>query len=623
MKALVEPVTMSPFDDKGIQWAWNSSSIGLAETCLRKYQLRVLKGWSPSGLQVHLWFGGHYATAIERYHKLLATGMDREDVIQEIVRLALIDTWNHEYTKGKKPKRKPGTGKPIDSLHNAKTRENLIRSIVWYCEKFKDDKCKVITLASGKPAAELSSILHIDETISFCAHMDQLVEYGGEEYVMDQKAQPLKTHVLGEKGWRKIGELVIDDSIYGCDGKLHKITALHPKGITATYEVTFNDDSSVLCGEDHLWAVKDNYGRASVLSLKQLLSQPPYKKYSIPLIDPIQHPRASLPLHPYVLGVLLGDGYLNGNSIQLSTSKDWLVQNVAALLPLQESINKVKTNNLNWTISGGSTLNAIKELKLKGILSGLKFIPNIYLLSSEQQRRELLRGLLDTDGSWNGKSRIYDSTSPILINDICELVRSLGGTARYRNRNDGCYRASLRLPELPTGVGRRYIVSIKQVDDCETMCIEIDAPDHLYVTEHYIVTHNTTKYTLAPKFFADFNPNTQMSMYTFMGQSILSSPIKGVIIDAAQIAVGFTRFERGFTHRTKGELNEWFDDAMYIIETARHATREKFFPKNTSACGNYGGCEFRHICGRDPEHREKFLRADFIKKPMLNPLEKR
>jgi hypothetical protein len=146
----------------------------------------------------------------------------------------------------------------------------------------------------------------------------------------------------------------------------------------------------------------------------------------------------------------------------------------------------------------------------------------------------------------------------------------------------------------------------------------VEYGDHVYVQDQ-----KTTYMTLTPRFFDQFSPDTQMSMYTFAGKTIFGGPVRGVVIDAAQVAVGFTQFMRGFTSRSEGELNEWYDDAMYWIEVGRKATREQHFPKNTTSCGNYGGCAFRHICSRAPSVRQNFLEGDFVRGTPMNPLEER
>jgi hypothetical protein len=136
-----------------------------------------------------------------------------------------------------------------------------------------------------------------------------------------------------------------------------------------------------------------------------------------------------------------------------------------------------------------------------------------------------------------------------------------------------------------------------------------------YMGTPWIMDQKTTGTTLTPKFFLQFDPHMQVSQYTFAGKAILDAPIQGVIIDGVQIAVGFSRYARSPIYRTDSQLNEWYDSAMLLIERAQHAVREQQFPMSPSACGNYGGCQFREICSRSPEVRRNFLAARFVKKP--------
>lgn len=307
------------FDAEGVQFAWDSTSIKIAEECLRKYQLKMLLGWTPRNNSVHLKFGGWYASALESYYKYLADGMSPEDAEIEVVHEALTETWEFDLDDDGEPI--PDTGQPWASDHNTKTRENLIRTIVWYLDQFgEDDSCTTVILANGKPAVEYSFQLDADDGIVLSGHLDRLVEYGGKHYIMDQK---------------------------------------------------------------------------------------------------------------------------------------------------------------------------------------------------------------------------------------------------------------------------------------------------------------TTGSTISARFFDQFKPDTQMSLYTFAGKAIWQLPVKGVIIDGAQIAVGFSRFERGFSFRDDAELNEFYDNAMFHIELARKATREQHFPMNTSSCNLYGGCQFRNICNKSPHVREQFLKGDFVQGKRWDPLEAR
>lgn len=148
----------------------------------------------------------------------------------------------------------------------------------------------------------------------------------------------------------------------------------------------------------------------------------------------------------------------------------------------------------------------------------------------------------------------------------------------------------------------------------------------------YVMDRKTTKTTISSYYFDQYSPDNQMSLYTAASQIIYKTPVKGVIIDAAQVAVGFTRFERGFTHRTGEQIEEW------IYATKQHITLAQTmadlaeqdhpddpaaaWPMNDKSCHNYGGCVFRKICSKDPRVRQTFLESDFERRPW-NPLEVR
>jgi len=185
----------SSYDSDGVQFAFDATTLSTAEQCLRKYDLSIRQGWQPRQKSVHLLFGGWYATALEHYHKHIAEGEEPEQALILVVHQALKMTWEFDteptvegdpgYPDGRNII--PGTGQPWLSTHNTKTRENLIRTIVWYQAHFADDATKVIQLANGKPAVELSFTLEVDNDNLFCGHLDRLCKYGDRTYVMDQK----------------------------------------------------------------------------------------------------------------------------------------------------------------------------------------------------------------------------------------------------------------------------------------------------------------------------------------------------------------------------------------------------------------------------------------------------
>lgn len=145
--------------------------------------------------------------------------------------------------------------------------------------------------------------------------------------------------------------------------------------------------------------------------------------------------------------------------------------------------------------------------------------------------------------------------------------------------------------------------------------------DHLYVMDR-----KTTTITPGAYYFNQFEPNNQMSLYTLASKIILDSPVKGVIIDAAQILVDSSRFVRGITYRTPDQLEEWTNDLHYWLALAQHYATQDYWPMNDLACDKYGGCRFREICSKSPKIREKFLEAEFTRLPIeerWNPLKPR
>jgi hypothetical protein len=143
-----------------------------------------------------------------------------------------------------------------------------------------------------------------------------------------------------------------------------------------------------------------------------------------------------------------------------------------------------------------------------------------------------------------------------------------------------------------------------------------------YAGQTFVMDQKTTGGTIGPYFFDGFKPDNQMSMYTLAGQIIMRSPVKGVLIDGAQIAVGFTRFERGFTYRTASELEEWRESALHVVNLTRSYTTLNKFPMNLTACGNYGGCPFKRICSAPPEHRNSVILSEY-KSRIWDPLDRR
>jgi hypothetical protein len=127
----------------------------------------------------------------------------------------------------------------------------------------------------------------------------------------------------------------------------------------------------------------------------------------------------------------------------------------------------------------------------------------------------------------------------------------------------------------------------------------------------YVMDHKTSGSTLGSYYFEGYSPDNQMSLYTYASQVIYNQPVAGVIIDAAQIAVGFSAFQRGITTRSKGLLDEWMRDTEVWLDSSVRFADKGFWPMNDKSCHNYGGCPFRQVCNKDPMVRDSFLKTNF------------
>jgi PD-(D/E)XK nuclease superfamily len=136
----------------------------------------------------------------------------------------------------------------------------------------------------------------------------------------------------------------------------------------------------------------------------------------------------------------------------------------------------------------------------------------------------------------------------------------------------------------------------------------------------FVLDHKTTTSAPGEWFYSQFTPDNQMSLYSFAGQIVLNAPVRGVIIDAAQIKEDESAFGRGFTYRTPAQIAEWVQDLRYWLTLAEQYATANYWPMNDKSCGHYRsereertGCPFREICGKDPSVRETFLKTQFTK----------
>src|SRR3989440_7759681 len=166
---------------------------------------------------------------------------------------------------------------------------------------------------------------------------------------MRGRAQPLTAKVLTPDGWRPIGDLAVGDLVVGSDGLPTPVLGVYPQGSKPVYRVTTQDGASTLACGEHLWTVRTpddrSHGRASrVLQTQDMighLRRGHVHRYELPLVDPVEFVPQDVPIDPYALGLLLGDGRLTTSTTpSFSTADPELAQALGAALPGTELYRK-------------------------------------------------------------------------------------------------------------------------------------------------------------------------------------------------------------------------------------------------------------------------------------------
>lgn len=348
------------------------------------------------------------------------------------------------------------------------------------------------------------------------------------------KAQPLTSLIKTPGGWSFMGTMQVGDLVTAPDGTYTKVLGVFPQGKKQIYRLDFGDGRSTRCCKEHLWEVyfetASPENRWRVVNTEQLIqyfNSVKVPRVSVRLAESENSPDLTYPMDPYALGVLLGDGGFTGTNLMLSTPDDFIVNEIAKLLPPELEIKHRSKYDYGIAKRDGlygenSWIQILRSFGLFGKPSHEKEIPEQYLNGSTQQRLSLLQGLLDTDGTVQKSGSVsFASSSQKMAEQVQYLVRSLGGMAALRSRiptftyngekKEGrvCYEVDIRykvpsqLFRLPrkkdrTNDNNQYaaglklrITGIKEDGFEEAQCIMVEHPDHLYVTDNFVVTHNT------------------------------------------------------------------------------------------------------------------------------------
>jgi hypothetical protein len=333
--------------------------------------------------------------------------------------------------------------------------------------------------------------------------------------IIDYKGLALDTPLPTPTGWTTMGQVEEGDDLIGSNGETCKVLYKSAVHRNPTYVMKFEDGSEIICDHEHRWnVISGREEKAKTLTTKEILeslrSPNGQRQHRIVNAAPLSLPEASLPIHPYVLGYWLGDGKHTSSEITSAEGETW--DNISSFGYATGSDTGSNLNSETRTVYGISA-----ELRSLG-LRGNKHVPIQYLRSSLQQRLDLLRGMMDSDGNYNKirKQAVFVNTNKRLADAVFELAASLGfKPSKWSGKYSGFgvsgtqYRiqftptaslnpfmlsrkANLVRASHPVTATRRVIKDVIPVDTVETQCIGVDSPDQTYLCgQAMIPTHNS------------------------------------------------------------------------------------------------------------------------------------
>jgi hypothetical protein len=346
------------------------------------------------------------------------------------------------------------------------------------------------------------------------------------------KCLAVDTPVLTPTGWAPLSSVAVGDELIGSDGRPTKVLRLVEPYEADIYRVEYSDGTSIRCTSNHKFPVccrnirrtdrtRDAAMAYEVLEVSEIaknLKNSGGRTWNYHAFEPakIEHDEQIVPVDPYVMGVLLGDGCLTKCSLEFASVDLEVVGLVSRRLTGVASVKNWK--GIVWGICDGPVKDNLKSTGLIGKRSWEKWIPPEYKAGSIEQRVELLRGIMDTDGTVQPKTglAIFTTTSRQLAGDVRDIVLSLGGsstiherTTRYEyegEKNEGriSYNVTIRLRDInpfylkrkadlfrfSSNTCAKKVTGVKLEGRGVVSCVTVDAPDHLFVVDGYTLTHN-------------------------------------------------------------------------------------------------------------------------------------
>lgn len=387
------------------------------------------------------------------------------------------------------------------------------------------------------------------------------------------KAQPLNSIIYTPNGPKKMGDIKEGDIVCTPNGCNAKVIAIHPQGKKPVFRVYFRDGEYAECCEDHLWEIyQEKQDVSCIMSTKTLIDKKlktDRRKFGVKLTKPVIFNEQNVPLDPYLMGLLLGDGCLKYGCDLTNTDKEI----IDYFYSFEDQEYKVKYNGANGyrlTLRNRNKgqnkyITALRNLNLFKKLSADKFIPDVYKYNTVEVRLSILQGLMDTDGYTSSKKAlgIFYSKSQHLVNDVKEIAESLGYLCVIKNKTTYCnnkichsfacyikgnditklFRITRKKNKAKIRSKKnilRKIDRIERVDDQVCQCVTLNTSDGLYLTNNFIVTHNSMMAINVALFIAD-----KLNIPVFLGDTEMKDRDQWSRILACMTGIPYHDIEKG------------------------------------------------------------------------------
>ena len=342
---------------------------------------------------------------------------------------------------------------------------------------------------------------------------------GKSTFIVADEALALDTPLPTPGGWTTMGAVQAGDELIGSDGRpVRVLKATEVQQDRGCYRVTFEDNSSVVASDGHLWLTKVTPSAAlpRVRTTGEMLADG--RKFRVPAGRAWELPAVDLPVDPYLLGYWLGDGSKNQPNLTVGDEDLAEVERILSergiathrLKRATDRAQRISFSRRTGFHQGGALGEAFRALPCWNN----KHIPQEFLRGSVEQRTDLLRGLMDADGHIDKSGRCVFMGAEKLAGGVVELLRSLGQVAQLRwvadvrSRDGGWFkvhftprsglvpfalpRKAVRVRDHRRGADWVTIKSIQPAPSVPVRCVAVDADDHLFAAgDGGHLTHNT------------------------------------------------------------------------------------------------------------------------------------